>query len=83
MNDRLVELRGLIKMRAGRLIGNSGLELSGRAIALLARVRRQTKSEVRPAIGRFREAVGQMTHEERLTAQAKADPLDGKTDSSR
>ena len=33
--------------------------------------------------GGIQGALGQMTHEERLTAQAKADPLDGKTDSSR
>jgi uncharacterized protein YjbJ (UPF0337 family) len=83
LNDRLVELMGLMKMRVGRLIGNSGLEQSGEAEAVLAKVRRQTKPEVRLAAGRFRAAVGQMTDQERLTAQTKSDALHGKADRGR
>ena len=73
MNDRLDELKATIKSCAGRLIGNDRLERGGQADLALIRARRKTKSVLRQVGGTFKDGLGQMTHQERLVAQRKAD----------
>lgn len=73
MHDRLDELRATIKSCAGRLIGNVRLERGGQADLALARARRKTKGVLRRVGGTFKDGLGQMTHQERLVAQRKAD----------
>ena len=80
MNDRLDELKASIKTTVGRLIGSGQLEWGGQADLVLARARRKTNGVLRQVGGTFREGLGQMTHDERLTAQGKADRLHGKAE---
>lgn len=73
MGERLDELTKLIRSAIGRLTGSMPLEPDGRAGHALASAGRKTPPESRPAAGRFRDGVGQMTLDERLAAQSEAD----------
>jgi hypothetical protein len=75
MYDRLKEVKSQITACFGWLIGNRQLELRSRADLAVVRGRRTTSADVRHPTSSFRQSVGQMTLNERLDAQAKADRL--------
>ena len=73
MSDRLDGIKGKIKVIIGTLISSKELELTGAADLARARARRTTHGKIRLTTNSFRESVGQMTANERLAAESKAD----------
>jgi hypothetical protein len=73
MHDRLNTLRWWIRSAIGRLTGNTSEGPNGRPSLTPTSTMREAQRVSRPSVSRFREAVGQMTHDERLVALAESD----------
>ena len=73
MRDRLNELTWWIRSAIGRLTGNPPQHPDGRLGFTPTSTVREDQRPTRPSVSRFRVSVGQVTIDEHLAAQAKAD----------
>ena len=73
MRDRLNKLMWWVRSAIGRLTGNTSEGSNGRLGFTPTSTVREAQRASRPSVSRFREAVGQMTVDERLVAQAESD----------
>lgn len=80
MSDLTDALKGLIDEGLGNGTGNEHPEAEGDAAGVAAQARRQTKGTLRQVGGKVKETLGDMSVNERLEAEGRADRLYGRAD---